>query len=105
MGAVDLRLLPGYAPALLTIELPDPAGPGGARTAALLLRLIVQLSDALQYAWSQLPNKHLIVPTINATRPGRGSWADDERRADRGGAVVGHPLPAPRGGWPRAWPR
>jgi phosphatidate cytidylyltransferase len=34
--------------------------------------LIVQLSDALQYAWSQLPNKHVIVPTINNTRTWEG---------------------------------
>ena len=32
--------------------------------------LIVQLSDALQYAWSQIPSKHVIVPTIN---PGK-TW-------------------------------
>jgi phosphatidate cytidylyltransferase len=34
--------------------------------------LIVQLSDALQYAWSQLPRKHVIVPTINTTRTWEG---------------------------------
>ncbi|MCE5268506.1 MAG: phosphatidate cytidylyltransferase [Planctomycetaceae bacterium] len=34
--------------------------------------LMVQLSDALQYAWSQLPSKHVIVPTINATRTWEG---------------------------------
>jgi len=32
--------------------------------------LIVQLSDAAQYAWAQLPWKHVIVPTIS---PGR-TW-------------------------------
>jgi phosphatidate cytidylyltransferase len=60
-----------YAPALLTIEKLDPAGPGGARLLFFLV-LIVQLSDALQYAWSQLPNRHVIVPTINATRTWEG---------------------------------
>ncbi len=34
--------------------------------------LMVQLSDALQYAWSQLPSKHVIAPTINATRTWEG---------------------------------
>lgn len=34
--------------------------------------LIVQLSDALQYAWSQLPSKHVIVPRINTTRTWEG---------------------------------
>ena len=33
---------------------------------------MVQLSDALQYAWSQLPSKHVIVPTINPTRTWEG---------------------------------
>ncbi len=34
--------------------------------------LIVQLSDALQYAWSQIPRKHVIVPAINPTRTWEG---------------------------------
>ncbi len=58
-----------YAPAIMTIDLPgDEAG----RNVALLLFfvLIVQLSDALQYAWAQIPSKHVIVPTIS---PGR-TW-------------------------------
>jgi len=34
--------------------------------------LMVQLSDALQYAWAQLPSKHVIVPTINPNRTWEG---------------------------------
>lgn len=34
--------------------------------------LLVQLSDALQYAWSQLPSKHVIVPSINTTHTWEG---------------------------------
>ena len=34
--------------------------------------LIVQLSDALQYAWSQIPSQHVIVPAINPTRTWEG---------------------------------
>ena len=34
--------------------------------------LIVQLSDTLQYIWAQIPSKHLIVPTINATKTWEG---------------------------------
>ena len=34
--------------------------------------LMTQLSDALQYAWSKLPSRHLIVPNINLTRTWEG---------------------------------
>ena len=30
--------------------------------------LMVQLGDALQYAWSQIPSRHVIVPSINPTK-------------------------------------
>ncbi len=58
-----------YAPAIMTIDLP---GEEAGRNVALLLFfvLIVQLSDALQYGWAQIPSKHVIVPTIS---PGR-TW-------------------------------
>lgn len=44
------------------------------RGALLLLFfvLIVQLSDGLQYAWAQVPSKHVIVPAINPTRTWEG---------------------------------
>jgi phosphatidate cytidylyltransferase len=65
-----------YAPALLTLEPPAahgtaPDGGGGVQLLFFFV-LIVQLSDALQYAWSQLPRKHVIVPTINTTRTWEG---------------------------------
>jgi len=65
-----------YAPALLTLKLP-PLGSGqldtgGAVRLLFFFVLIVQLSDALQYAWAQLPSKHVIVPTINITRTWEG---------------------------------
>lgn len=34
--------------------------------------LIVQLSDGLQYAWAQIPSRHLIAPTINPTKTWEG---------------------------------
>jgi phosphatidate cytidylyltransferase len=34
--------------------------------------LIVQLSEALQYAWAQMPSKHVIVPTIHPTKTWEG---------------------------------
>ena len=65
-----------YAPALLTLKLPAlregvPDSGGGARLLFFFV-LIVQLSDALQYAWSHLPGKHVIAPTINTTRTWEG---------------------------------
>jgi phosphatidate cytidylyltransferase len=60
-----------YAPALLTLKLPDQDAGGGPRLLFFFI-LIVQLSDAFQYAWSQLPNKHVIVPSINTTRTWEG---------------------------------
>lgn len=65
-----------YAPALLTLDLPDlPSGQpdtGGGVRLLFFFVLIAQLSDALQYAWSQLPSKHVIVPAINSTRTWEG---------------------------------
>jgi len=54
----------------------DSRGPSGEKApfnnAGLLLFfvVIVQLSDVLQYAWAQIPSRHVIVPTIS---PGR-TW-------------------------------
>lgn len=58
-----------HAPALLTL-LPDDQR-GGVRLLFFFI-LIVQLSDALQYAWAQLPSRHVIVPSINSTRTWEG---------------------------------
>ena len=62
-----------HAPALVTLpELDGVKWDKEWDPAALLFFfvLIVQLSDALQYAWSQIPSRHVIVPTIN---PGK-TW-------------------------------
>ncbi len=65
-----------YAPAILTLELPVlPEGQEDPYRHARLLFffvVIVQLSDALQYAWAQIPSKHVIVPTINPTKTWEG---------------------------------
>jgi len=47
---------------------------GGYSGTALLFFfvLIVQLSDVLQYAWAQIPSKHVIVPTINPNKTWEG---------------------------------
>ena len=49
-----------------------PPAEGGSVRLLLFFVLIVQLSDALQYAWSQVPSKHVIVPTINPSRTWEG---------------------------------
>ena len=48
------------------------ADAGGRARLLFFFVLIVQLSDALQYAWSQVPNKHVIAPTINPTKTWEG---------------------------------
>lgn len=60
-----------YAPAVMTVKLPEKAE---GRNLGLLLFfvLIVQLSDALQYAWAQIPSKHVIVPLISPNRTWEG---------------------------------
>lgn len=45
---------------------------GGTVRLLFFFVLMVQLSDALQYAWSKLPRKHLIVPDISLTRTWEG---------------------------------
>jgi phosphatidate cytidylyltransferase len=56
----------------------EPAGKqpetlsGGSVRLLFFFVLMVQLSDALQYAWSQIPSKHVIVPTINPSRTWEG---------------------------------
>ncbi|MGA2031410.1 MAG: phosphatidate cytidylyltransferase [Thermoguttaceae bacterium] len=64
-----------YAPALLTLNLnlPNEESDAGANARLLFFFvLIAQLSDALQYAWSQIPSKHVIVPAINPVKTWEG---------------------------------
>ncbi len=59
-----------YAPALLTLQ---PSEKSGANIRLLFFFvLMVQLSDALQYLWAQLPAKHVIVPSINPSKTWEG---------------------------------
>jgi phosphatidate cytidylyltransferase len=62
-----------YAPALLTLRLSKEGGDsmGNARLLFFFV-LMVQLSDALQYAWAQIPSRHVIVPAINPTKTWEG---------------------------------
>lgn len=89
-----------YAPALLTLNLKNN-DPGGQVRLLFYFIVMVQLSDVLQYAWSQLPSKHVIVPTINPTKTWEGllggarpwpSWAPPSGGRPR--------FPT---GWPRGW--
>jgi phosphatidate cytidylyltransferase len=60
-----------HAPALLNLNLPGEGVEGGVRLLFFFV-LMVQLSDALQYAWAQLPMKHVIAPTINPNKTWEG---------------------------------
>ena len=73
----------GDEPAEITGESPDQqagqATPkasgrraGGTVRLLFFFVLMTQLSDALQYAWSKLPSRHLLVPTISQTRTWEG---------------------------------
>ncbi len=71
-----------YAPAILTLDPGERADLAadeqiswewGARAGLLMFFVIlVQLSDALQYAWSLFPSKHLIAPAIHPTKTWEG---------------------------------
>lgn len=58
-----------YAPALLTLDLRE-AGDGP--RLLFFFVLMVQLSDALQYAWAQLPSRHVIAPAISPSKTWEG---------------------------------
>jgi phosphatidate cytidylyltransferase len=59
-----------YAPALLSLEIPIP----GYDTQMLLFFfvLIVQIGDLAQFIWGRLLGKHVIAPSINASRTWEG---------------------------------
>lgn len=63
-----------HAPALLTLDLSKSSAEAAGNSANMRLLfffvVMVQLGDALQYAWAQLPSKHVIAPTIH---PGK-TW-------------------------------
>jgi phosphatidate cytidylyltransferase len=63
-----------HAPALLTLQLPGETSGQTISNVRLLFFfvLMVQLSDALQYAWAQLPLRHVIAPAVSATRTWEG---------------------------------
>jgi phosphatidate cytidylyltransferase len=65
-----------HAPALLTLNLTpgDAEAVGTSANTRLLFFFVVmvQLGDALQYAWAQLPSKHVIAPTIHPSKTWEG---------------------------------
>ncbi len=77
-----------YAPALLTLDLPVEGWDWGAKARLLFFFvLIVQLSDALQYAWAQIPSRHVIAPAINPTKTWEGLLGGTASAALIGGAL------------------
>ena len=72
-GPLEVAATPTNAGRKRPTRRAGPRRPRAARSRLLFFFvLIVQLSDALQYAWSQVPSKHVIVPTINPTRTWEG---------------------------------
>ena len=62
-----------YAPALLALDIKGTRWHNLSLLSLLFFFiLIVQLSDVFQYAWSQLPSKHPIVPTIQPSKTWEG---------------------------------
>jgi phosphatidate cytidylyltransferase len=62
---------PGPSPGeSLLARTPEEADPGSNARLLFFFIVMVQLSDALQYAWAQIPSKHVIVPSIH---PGK-TW-------------------------------
>jgi phosphatidate cytidylyltransferase len=65
-----------HAPALLTLNLTsggaEAAGSSGNTRLLFFFVVMVQLGDALQYAWAQLPSKHVIAPTIHPSKTWEG---------------------------------
>lgn len=80
-----------FAPALLTLELPRlPSGYEDPYRHARLLFffvLMTQLSEALQYAWSQVPGRHPVVPSISPTRTWEGLFGGTASAMLLGGAL------------------
>ena len=60
------------APALLTLKLGEQPSPGANARLLFFFVLVVQLSDALQYAWGLIPSRHVIVPSIHPTKTWEG---------------------------------
>jgi phosphatidate cytidylyltransferase len=87
-----------HAPALLTMDLPGNANFTFDAKVRLLFFfvLMVQLSDALQYAWAQLPSKHVIVPSVNPSRTWEGLLGGTASTALLGAALgwAATPFPA-----------
>jgi phosphatidate cytidylyltransferase len=62
-----------YAPALLTLKYSNDESLPLNNTGLLLFFVVmVQLSDVLQYAWAQIPSRHVIAPTISPSRTWEG---------------------------------
>jgi phosphatidate cytidylyltransferase len=64
-----------FAPALLYLSVPGEIAAGDTQVQARLLFFFVTmalLSEAFQFAWSQLYGRHVIAPAINASRTWEG---------------------------------
>jgi phosphatidate cytidylyltransferase len=88
-----------YAPALLTLDLP-PTNPAANARLLFFFVLIVQLSEALQYAWAQVPSKHVIAPAVSPGRTWEGLLGGTASVALVGSLLWwATPFPWPEGIW------
>jgi phosphatidate cytidylyltransferase len=60
-----------FAPALLYLSIPNVEEGGQARLLFFFVTMAL-LSEAFQFVWSQLYGRHVIAPTVNATRTWEG---------------------------------
>ncbi len=71
-ATADASPEPGVQPADDAQPSGEEADPYSGRRLVFFFVLIVQLGDALQYAWSQLPIRHEIMPAINRSKTWEG---------------------------------
>jgi phosphatidate cytidylyltransferase len=64
--------VPGDEEGGLALPQTDRADAGSSARLLFFFVLVVQLSDAFQYAWSYFPVKHVIAPTISPTKTWEG---------------------------------
>ena len=60
-----------FAPALLYLKVPNAGASANARLLFFFVTMAL-LSEAFQFVWSQLYGRHVIAPSINATRTWEG---------------------------------
>jgi phosphatidate cytidylyltransferase len=78
-----------YAPALMTLEIPEWSAHHPERNARLLFFLVfvVQISDVMQYVWGKLCGKRPIVPKLSPNKTVEGFFGGGLTAVVLGGAL------------------